>query len=250
MSDDQGDIIIDGAWMTSGWQFLLPQQSSALHALVATATDRKLDGPLDALVDAFGGTWFDYFTGGLDCTVRWIHPEPEDRRERRWGRTARRECLVAFLAAGRQMPATVRKLASTMADLGIFEADLAVPRWRTVRWPPLPDEVLPVSECFRAAEAWRRWSELHDSAAFRIARLLAASRPHGELVLTSIEELQTATGYTDLTIRAGLEVLTRDKAAILRLPNGDPADAEQLPTWVPFLVDLHLEAFGASRLDR
>lgn len=43
MSDDSDDIIIDLRWMCSGWRRVLPEQSSALHMLVATATDRDLD---------------------------------------------------------------------------------------------------------------------------------------------------------------------------------------------------------------
>src|SRR5438132_1311251 len=75
MPDEGDDIIIVGSWMCSGWRFVLPQQSTALHMLVATATDRDLDGSLDALVAELGDGWFDHFTGGLDCPVRWGYPE-------------------------------------------------------------------------------------------------------------------------------------------------------------------------------
>lgn len=221
MSDDEDDIIIDRRWMSSGWRRVLPEQATAIHMLVTTANDRDFDGSLDDLVAEFGDSWFDYFTGGLDCPVRWIAPADAGRRpaERR-GREARRECVTAFLAAGQPMPSTVRELASTMADLGIFEVDASVPRWRSVQWPPLPDEVLPMSERFREAEDWRRWSDLHDDTARHIAELLEASGPHGELILTSVEELEQATGCSDIDVRAALEVLTRDEAATIRLPNG------------------------------
>lgn len=250
MSDDENDIIIDRRWMSSGWRRVLPEQSTALHMLVTTATERGLDGSLDLLVGEFGDTWFDYFTGGLDSPVRWIAPADAGRRPaEREAREARRECVTAFLTAGRPMPTTVRELATTMAGLGIFEVDPSVPWWRSVHWPPLPDEVLPMSERFREAEDWRRWSELHDDTARHIAELLAASGPDGELILTSVEELQEATGCSDIDVRAGLEVLTRDEAATIRLPNGDLADAERLPSWASFIAELHLGELGPAASD-
>lgn len=247
MSYDDDDIIIDRRWMSSGWRRVLPEQATALHMLVTTAGDRDFDGSLDDLVAEFGDTWFDYFTGGLDSPVRWIAPADAGRRRaERKGREARRECVTAFHAARRPMPSTVRELATTMADLRIFEVDVSVPRWRSVHWPPLPDEVLPMSERFREAEDWRRWSELHDDTARHISELLAASGPDGELILTSVEELEAATGCSDDAIRAGLEVLTRDEATTIRLPNGEIADTERLPSWAAFLAELHFDVEGPA----
>jgi hypothetical protein len=99
-------------------------------------------------------------------------------------------------------------------------------------------------------EDWRRWSELHEENAFRIARLFAASGRNGEQVLTSIDELGAATGCSDVDIRAGLEVLTQDEAATLRLVDGAIADPERLPAWAAFVAELHHDVFGPPALDR
>ena len=105
MSDGHGDVVLDGTWMCSGWQSVLPQQATALHMLVATATDRDLDGSLDTLVDELGYAWFDYLTDGLDCAVRWTHPlDLPDQIEVDAGEQARRECLAAFSLAGIVQP--------------------------------------------------------------------------------------------------------------------------------------------------
>ena len=142
--------------------------------LVATATDAELDGDLDLLVDELGGVWFEYFSGGLDCRVRWFHPDDADDREvKRCGRIARRECLAAFRKAGIRMPCTVRELAWVMADLGILTTEAGRSRWRWPEWPPLPEEVLPVSRAFRKAEDARRWSSMHAEIAHDIIELLA-----------------------------------------------------------------------------
>lgn len=51
---DGGGVVLDGTWMCSGWRYVLPHQATALHMLLATASDRDLDGSLDELVDELG----------------------------------------------------------------------------------------------------------------------------------------------------------------------------------------------------
>src|SRR5690606_26433719 len=115
MNDGGGDLVLDGTWMCSGWRYVLPQQATALHMLVVTATDRDLDGSLDELVEELGVLWFDHFTDGLDCGVRWTHPlDIRDPDEAAAGERARHECLTAFSLAGIVLPSTVRELATTM----------------------------------------------------------------------------------------------------------------------------------------
>lgn len=236
---DGNDIILDGTWMSTGWRDVLPQQSTALHMLIATATDRDFAGSLDDLVSGFGEGWFDYFTGGLDCPIRWIHPEDEGEREDQVaGRRARRYCVNAFRATGRRLPRTVRELATTMAHLGIVEVDTSVPRWRTVQWPPLPEEILPMPRSFRVAQDRRRWEEMNGETALHIAQVVAAWSPDGEAVSTSIDDLEGATGMPEVAVRAGLEVLARYDAATLHLPSGEVGDPERIPRNVLFTVEL------------
>lgn len=236
------DIILDGSWLHSGWTSLLPQQATPLHMLVATATDAVLDGDLDLLVDELGAVWFDYLSGGLECRVRWVHPDDaKDREVRRCGRVARRECLAAFRKADRPMPRTVRELAWTMADLGIFTPNSSRSRWRSPRWPPLPEEVLPVSRAFRTAEDERRWSSMHSEVALSITELLADA-PADVSVLTSVERLEANTGFPELSVRAGLEVLQLEGIATYSRPDGQAFDLGELTRSDTFLAKLHAAA--------
>ena len=234
MNEGGRDFILDGTWMCSGWQFVLPQQATGLHMLVATATDRDLDGSLDELVEELGAGWFDYFTDGLDCSVRWTHPiDARDQVEVDAGERARRECLAAFSLAGIVLPGTVGELATTMAELGIFTASHDGGRWRTVAWPPMPEDALPVSEEFRDTESRRRWLKLQEANALRLLQVL----PQDDLATTSIDELQCLTDLPEIAVRGGLELLVHD-ALILWQPDGDYADPERVPS--DMLIDLFL----------
>lgn len=236
------DIILDGSWVHSGWTSLLPQQATPLHMLVATATDAELDGDLDLLVDELGSVWFGYFSGGLDCHIRWIHPDDADDREvKRCGRIARRECLAAFRKAGIRMPRTVRELAWVMADLGILTTEAGRSRWRWPEWPPLPEEVLPVSRAFRKAEDARRWSSMHAEIAQDIIELLADA-PEDLSVLTSIEQMETRTGFPELSVRAGLEVLLVEGVASYSHPDGEALALSDLAPSDTFLAKLNVAA--------
>lgn len=249
MLDDDDEIIIDGAWVHSGWPFVLPQQATALHMLIATATDRNLDGSLDDLVDDVGEGWFDYFTGGLDCPIRWVHPDAAgDRRERRIGRAVRREFLTSFHDAGRTTPRTVRQLATTMAELGIFRTAAEPSRWRTVRWPPLVEEVLPVSRTFREADDRRRWLAMHEDTAAQI-RSLFATRSTGDTITTSLAELAEATGCPEFSIGAGLEVLRLERVLSIRLPNGEDADIDTLAASEPVTIEVRADLSPAADLE-
>ena len=235
MSNGDGDVVLDGTWMCSGWQFVLPQQATALHMLVATATDQDLDGSLDELVEDLGLVWFDYFTDGLDCAVRWTHPiDARDRVEADAGQRARRECLTAFSLAGIVLPSTVRELATTMAELGIFTVSHDGRRWRTVAWPPMPEDVLPVSQEFRDVESRRRWLKLQEPNALKLLQVL----PQDDVATTSVDELQRLTDLPEIAVRGGLELLVHDHALVLWQSNGDDADPERVPSGT--LVDLFL----------
>jgi hypothetical protein len=235
MSNGEGDVVLDGTWMCSGWQFVLPQQATALHMLVATATDQDLDGSLDELLEDLGVVWFDYFTDGLDFPVRWTHPiDARDQVEVDAGERGRRECLAAFSLAGIVLQSTMRELATTMAELGIFTVSHKGCRWHTVAWPPMPEDALPVSQEFRDAEGRRRWLKLQEPNALRLLQVL----PQDDLATTSIEELQRLTDLPAIAVRGGLELLVHDGALVLWQPNGDDADPERLPA--DMLVDLFL----------
>lgn len=236
------DIVLDGSWVHSGWTSLLPQQATPLHMLVATATDAELDGDLDLLVDELGSIWFEYFSGGLDCRVRWFHPDDVDDREvRRCARIARRECVAAFRKAGIRMPRTVRELAWVMADLGILTTDAGRSRWRWPEWPPLPEEVLPVSRAFRKAEDARRWSSMHADIAHEIIELLEDA-PEDLSVLTSIEQMEERTGFPELSVRAGFEVLLHEGVATYSLSDGDALELSELARSDTFLAKLNVSA--------
>ena len=247
MNDRGGDVVLDGTWMCSGWQYVLPQQATALHMLVATATDRDLDGSLDALVEELGYAWFEYLTDGLDCAVRWTHPlDLPDEIEVDAGEQARRECLAAFSLAGMVLPSTVRELATTMAELGIFIVSEDGSRWRTVAWPPMPEDALPVSQEFRDQENRRRWFKLQEPHALQLLQVL----PEDDLAKTSIEELQRLTDLPEIAVRGGLELLVHDRALDLWQPNGDDADPERVPADMLLDVFLAFDPFaGASDLD-
>lgn len=226
MNDGGGDLVLDGTWMCSGWQYVLPQQATALHMLVATATDRDLDGSLDELVGELGVVWFDYFTDGLDSSVRWTHPlDVGDPVEAAAGKRAQRECLTAFSLAGIVLPSTVRELATTMAELGIFARTKDGSRWRTVAWPPMPEEALPVSQEFRDAESRRRWLKLNEPNALELLKVL----PIGDTVTTSIDELQRVVELPEPDVRGGLELLVHDGAADIWDADGDDGDPERVP---------------------
>ncbi len=235
MNDGGGDVVLDGTWMCSGWQYVLPQQATALHLLVATATDRDLDGSLDELVEELGYAWFDYFTNGLDCPVRWTHPlDVGNPIEAEAGERARRECLTAFSLAGMVLPSNVRELAATMAELGIFAVSQDWSRWRTVPWPPMPEDALPVSQEFRDAENQRRWLKLQEPNALQLLQVL----PQDDMAKTSIDELQRLTDLPEIAVRGGLELLVHDGALDLWQPNGDDADPERVPS--DMLLDVFL----------
>ncbi len=241
--NDGGDLILDGTWMCSGWQFVLPQQATALHMLVATATDRDLDGTLDELVEELGIVWFDYFTDGLDCAVRWTHPlDDNDPIEAAAGERARRECLAACSLAGIVLPSTVRELAATMADLGIFAVSGDGSRWRTVAWPPMPEDALPVSQEFRDVENRRRWLKLQEPSALQLLQVL----PQDDPATTSIDELQRLTDLPEIAVRGGLELLVDDGALDLWEPNGDGADPERVPSDVRLDVFLAYDPFDCA----
>ena len=236
MNDGGGDLVLDGTWMCSGWQYVLPQQATALHMLVATATDRDLDGTLDELVEELGIAWFDYFTDGLDCSVRWTHPlDAGDSVEAAAGERARRECLTAFSLAGIVLPSTVRELATTMAELDIFTVTNDGSRWRTVAWPPMPEDALPVSTEFRDAESRRRWLKLNEPNALQLLAVL----PLDDLVTTSIDELGQILELPEPDVRGGLELLVHDGAATIWETDGEDGDPERVPR------DMHIDIFLA-----
>jgi len=242
--NDGGDIVLDGTWMCSGWRYVLPHQATALHMLVATATDRNLDGSLDELLEELGFGWFDYFAGGLDCHVRWIHPEDaEDQVEVAAGERVRRECLTAFSLAGIVLPSTVRELAATMAELGIFTVSPDGSRWRTVEWPPMPEDALPVSEEFRETENRRRWLKLNEPNALELLHVL----PIDDLATTSIDELQRLTDLPEVAVRGGLEVLADDDALTLWDPDGELADPERVPADTRVDLFLTFDPFDPAR---
>lgn len=243
MTDGGGDLVLDGTWMCSGWPYVLPKQATALHVLVATATDRDLDGSLDELVEELGVVWFEYLTDGLDCAVRWTHPlDVGDPTEMAVGERARRECVTAFSLAGIVLPSTVRELATTMAELGIFSVSHDGSRWRTVAWPPMPEDALPVSQEFRDAESQRRWFKLQEPNALALLQVL----PLGDTATTSIDELQRLIDLPEIAVRGGLELLVHDGALDLWEPNGDGADPERVPSDMPIDVFLAYDPFDCA----
>lgn len=141
------------------------------------------------------------------------------------------------------MPRTVRELAWTMADLGIFVTDEHRSRWRWPSWPPLPEDVLPVSRAFRKAEDERRWSSMHAEVALSITELLADA-PADVSVLTSMAELEANTGFPELSVRAGLEVLQVEGVATYSHPDGEALDLSRLNRSDTFLARLHLAALS------
>ena len=211
MNDNRDDLVLDGTWLCSGWHYVLPQQATALHMLVATAADRDLDGSLDDLVAELSDGWFEYYTDGLECPVRWTHPlDLLDKVEIDAGDRAQRECLAAFSLGGIVLPSTVRELAQTMAELGIFEVTEEGCRWRTATWPPMPEDALPVSKEFRDATNRRRWFKLMEPNALRLVQVL----PLDDLTLASIDDLARVTDLPEIAVRGGLEVLVNDRACI------------------------------------
>jgi len=242
--NDGGDIVLDGTWMCSGWRFVLPQQATGLHMLVATATDRNRDGTLDELVEELGFGWFDYFTEGLDCEVRWVHPEDaRDPADVAAGERARHECLSAFSLAGIVLPSTVRELAATMAELGIFTVNPDGSRWRAVEWPPMPEDALPVSQEFRDTENRRRWLKLQEPNALTLLQVL----PLDDLATTSIDELQRLTDLPEVAVRGGLELLAHDGALTVWETDGDYADPERVQADMRIDLFLAFDPFDITR---
>ena len=209
---DLPDLVIDGTYLGSGWPDLLPQQAMALHTLVRTATDHDVDGTIDELAGTLGVDWFEHFTGGLDCGVRWNHPLDEhDAEIVESGRRARLECIRAYSLSGIVLPATVRELARSMADLGILEVTGGGRRWRAVTWPPLPEEVLAVSDDFRDTQALCRWLMIHRPNARAILDFL----PARTTFTVSVDELGRVVDLPEAAIRGGLELLVHDGALLL-----------------------------------
>ena len=243
MNDGDGDVVLDGTWMCSGWQYLLPQQATALHMLIATATDRDLDGSLETLVEELGYAWFEYLTDGLDCGVRWMHPlHVGDATEADADERARRECIAAFSLAGIVLPSTVRELAVAMAELGIFTVANDRTCWRTVAWPPMPEDALPVSQEFRAAENRRRWLKLQEPNALQLLQVL----PRDDMAKTSIDDLERITELPEIGVLGGLELLVHDGALDLWQPNGDDADPERVPSDMVLDVFLAFDPFTSA----
>lgn len=243
MHDDDNLIELNLGFVHSGWTEVLPQQASALHSLVAKATTRRQDGSLDALVAVLGCGWFDDWTGGLDSPVRWVHPDDRgDAESETAGAKASASFRDAFRRARLAVPSTVRELAFTMVELGILDVCSDIPRWRSAPHLLLPAEVLPLSEDLREAEDERRWSALHQGAAIRMCRYLASAGGDNTPLVTSIAQLEAATGPDDDGIRAALEVSVRCGALTLRFLDGSEADPERLPTTASFVVnDLQFE---------
>lgn len=210
--NDLPDLVIDGTYLGSGWSDLLPQQAMALHTLVRTATDNDIDGTIDDLARALGADWFEHFAGGLDSDVRWNHPLDEDDVELvEGGCRARHECIRAYSLSGVVLPATVRELARSMADLGIFDVTCDGRRWRAVTWPPLPEEALAVSEDFRDTQAVRRWLTLHQQN----ARAILGFLPARTAFAVSVDDLTRVLDLPKTAVRGGLELLVHDGALLL-----------------------------------
>jgi len=235
--DDDEVAGFNSGFIHSGWTEVLPQQATAVHALVALATVRDHDGSLDALVALVGTGWFDDATGGLDCPVRWLHPDdigdPEGDAD---GARVRDECRTAFAKTGLTVPTTVRDLAHTMADLGVLACDPSVPRWRLASMLLLPAEVLAISDDLRHAQDMRRWSALHERTALYLSRFLAAAGARHSPLRTSVSRLEAAIGHNDDCIRAALELLVRYRALVVRHADGSDADPERLLTHTSVVV--------------
>ena len=107
-----------------------------------------------------------------------------------------------------------------MAELGIFAVSHDSRRWRTVAWPPMPEDALAVSEEFRDDESRRRWLKLQEPNVLRLLQVL----PQEDMATTSINELQRLTDFPEIAVRGGLELLVHDHALALWQPNGDDAD--------------------------
>jgi len=234
---DRDSFDFTTSFIHSGWTDLLPQQAAAIHALAALATVRDHDGSLDALVALVGTGWFDDATVGLDSPVRWLHPDDAGHSECEADAARERdECVTSFAKARLGLPATVRDLALTMAELGILAVDPSVPRWRLASHLPLPAEVLPISDELREAQDDRRWCALHEWDALCLARFLAAAGARQWPVATSVERLEAAIGLNTDSVRAALELLVRYGGVVVRDLTGSEPDPERLCADTPVVV--------------
>lgn len=240
---DVSNLVIDGTYLGSGWPELLPQQATALHTLVNTATEYGVDGTIDDLAESVGIGWFDHFSGGLDCDVRWTHPKYADDAEVvEDARRARLECIRSYSLSGIVLPATVRELARSMTDLGIFEVTADGRRWRTVEWPPLPEEKLAVSEEFRKTLATYRWVKLHE----RSARSIATFLPARHSFVSTVDDLARVLGLSGEEVRAGLELLVHDAALILTEVDDSAVNPETVVGEAVFFAYLKHDPFDVG----
>jgi hypothetical protein len=149
----------DHEWREAGWHRLLPAEGGQLRSLIFQATQEQLDGSLDYLALAFPQKMrSDTLDGGLT----W-EPEKPLSHDPELDEVARRReyCLETLTAAGIPIPLTVRELADTMVQIGLFTVtDRGTPseRWRTERFLPHPDEILSVPREWIEENEQERWA--------------------------------------------------------------------------------------------
>jgi hypothetical protein len=247
--DDDGGVAMATDWWDSGWERFLPRQAIILHMVVATATVREVDGPLDDLVGLLGPNGFVLRTGGFDAPLWWSFPDEKPAAEQlELDRRTQARFEATLAAAGRDLPRTVRDLASLMAELGVFDHTVVdgVHRWRSPETLPLVAERLPVPDDFAADEDRFRWASIHEAAAQAVIRYIhAVGRP--DAIRTSLAELATAVELELDDVRFGLAVLVDDGDFSLLDATGGLVDPETVSDGKHVTLAVDWERFEETR---
>ncbi|MGH8792931.1 MAG: DUF6042 family protein [Stackebrandtia sp.] len=182
----------------TGWCRYLPWEGAFLWTMLCEATECRVDGDLDALVDRYRHVDPTPFSlglfKGLDAVV--------DHR-RRW--RDKRGLARLFARTGSDYPQTAREVAEIGVSLGVYrcESDGDVVRWRVPAALPLPTEILEMTPRQRRAEDDRRQHLMWALPAHDIVDALHdAGCP--DAVETTLGDLATLIGEDDETVRHAL----------------------------------------------
>jgi hypothetical protein len=208
-------------WFELGWARLLPDEANYIDMGVVKAHVLQRDGAIEELIDE------DLYRDALQAPLIWTTESSEDAVVNTARDIAQAAFTYAVERAGLRMPETIRELAFTLAEFGLYTCATTADgstRWRLGKMAR-PIEMLKLPETWIQLDEEARWKATTMRPSHQLLSQLVTSGQFPQ-VSTTIERLASEGDLTEVGVRLALDGLVYNERLDVRRGNADVQRSE------------------------
>lgn len=201
-------------WFELGWARLLPDEANYIDMGVVAAHVLQRDGAIEELIDE------DVYRDALQAPLVWTTESSDVTALRTARDTAQAAFTYAVERAGLRMPETIRDLAFTLAEFGLYDCAATAAgshRWRLGKMArPIEMLELPGTWMQLDEEAW--WNATTMRPSHQLLNQIVTSSQFPQMS-TTIERLASEGDLTEVGVRLALDGLVYNERLDVRRGN-------------------------------